>query len=290
MNFRNILSEIEKTDPEVYERLSTRRGALSSFGSKVALAALPLALGSMFKKAYGKNTDAVVDALNLALEFEYFQYTYYRQGNNTTSLIPANDAAGFKVIENHEKQHVNFLNATITAMGAVPFTPKNFTDPTTIAPYVPAAYDFTASGAYQPFADYKTFLLLAQVFEDTGIRAIAGQMPAISPNNELLIQAFQLQAAEARHSAFIRRIRRIAPILAPEEPAPWINNNIPPTIPFQPVYLSEDNVEHEGVVVLNLPNNFSTDGKIPQISATAAFDEVLAKDKALAIIKPYKKP
>ena len=289
MNFRNILSEIEKTDPEVYERLSTRRHALSSFGSKVAVAALPLALGAMFKKAYGKTTDAVVDALNVALEFEYLEYTYYRQGNNTTSLIPSTDASGFKVIENHEKQHVNFLNATITAMGAVPFTPKNFTDPTTVAPYVPAAYDFTSAGTYHPFADYKTFLLLAQVFEDTGIRAIAGQMPALSTNNELLIQAFQLQAAEARHSAFIRHVRRIVPILAPEEPAPWINNNIPPTIPFQPVYVGEDRVEQEGVVILSLPNSFSDSGAIPQISATAAFDEPLDKDKVMAIIKPYKK-
>lgn len=289
MNFRNILSEIEKTDPEVYERLSTRRNALSSFGSKVAVAALPLALGAMFKKAYGKTTDAVVDALNVALEFEYLEYTYYRQGNNTTSLIPSTDAPGFKVIENHEKQHVNFLNATITAMGAVPFTPKNFTDPTTLAPYVPAAYDFTSGGTYHPFADYKTFLLLAQVFEDTGIRAIAGQMPALSTNNELLIQAFQLQAAEARHSAFIRHVRRIAPILAPEEPAPWINNNIPPTIPFQPAYVGEDRVEQEGVVILSLPNSFSDNGSIPQISATAAFDEPLDKDKVMAIIKPYKK-
>ena len=76
MNFKNILREIEKTDPEVYERLSGRRQVLKSFSSKVAVAALPLAIGSLFKKAYGKTADAngVINALNLALEMEYFEY------------------------------------------------------------------------------------------------------------------------------------------------------------------------------------------------------------------------
>lgn len=56
MNIINILEEVEKTDPEVYEKLDTRRNALKSFsnvGSKIALTALPLMLGGLFKKAYG---------------------------------------------------------------------------------------------------------------------------------------------------------------------------------------------------------------------------------------------
>ena len=74
MDLKNILQEIEKADPEVYEKLSDRRGILKSFGSKVAVAALPFALGSLFKKVYGKNTDTVVAALNFARELEYFEY------------------------------------------------------------------------------------------------------------------------------------------------------------------------------------------------------------------------
>ncbi|MBL7692568.1 MAG: ferritin-like domain-containing protein [Flavipsychrobacter sp.] len=289
MNFKNIITEIEKTDPEVYERLSGRREALKNFGSKVALAALPFAIGSMFQKAYGKTTDAVVDALNLALEFEYMEYTYYRQGTNTTGLINPTDLAGFKSMEAQEKAHINFLNTTITALGGIPFKPNNFTAATTVAPYVPAAYDFTMGGVYQPFDDYKTFLLLAQVFEDTGLHAIQGQMQTFLSNNAVLTQAFQLQAAEARHAAFVRHIRRIAPISAPEEPAPWITNNIPPTIPFQSYYLSEDKVEYNGVIALNLPNPYYNNGQTPQVSATAAFDEGYDKTKILSLIKPFKK-
>lgn len=288
MNFKHILSDIEKADPEVYERLSGRREVFKNFGSKVALAALPFAIGAMFNKAYGKTTDAVIDALNLALEFEYLEYTYYRQGTNTGGLIPANDMAGFKAIEAHEKAHVTFLINTIKSLGGVPFTPKNYTHPTTVAPYVPAAYDFTKGGTYTPFSDYKTFLILAQIFEDTGIHALQGQMPALLDNNAILTQAFQLLETEGRHAAYVRHVRRLAPISAPETPTPWISNNIPPTIPLQTYYTGEDNLMQNGINVSGLPNIYYNDGVMPKISATAAFDEPFDKTRVLSLIAPFK--
>ncbi len=288
MNFKHILSEIEKADPEVYDRLNGRREIFKSFGSKVALAALPFAVGSLFNKAYGKTTDAVINVLNLALEFEYLEYTYYRQGINTGGLIPANDLDGFKAIAAHENAHVAFLNTTITAMGGVPFKPNNFTAATTVAPYVPAAYDFTKGGTYTPFSNYATFLILAQVFEDTGIHALQGQMPELLGNNPVLTQAFQLQDVEARHAAYVRHVRRLPPVSAPETPSPWISNNIPPTVAFQSYYNDEDNVEHNGVVITALPNIYYNDGLMPQISATGAFDEAFDKTRVLSLIAPFK--
>jgi hypothetical protein len=50
MNVQQIFSEIEKQDPEVYERLNTRRDLMREFarmGGKIALTALPFALGGM---------------------------------------------------------------------------------------------------------------------------------------------------------------------------------------------------------------------------------------------------
>ena len=288
MNFKHILSEIEKSDPEVYEKLSDRRQVLKGFGAKVAMVALPFALGSMFKKAYGQTSKPVVDSLNLALEFEYLEYTYYRQGNNTGGLISATDLPGFKAIEAQEKAHIDFLNKTITELGGIPFKPKNYTAPTTVAPYVPAAYDFTKGGTYTPFSDYRTFLILAQIFEDTGLHALQGQMPELLSNNGVLQQAFRLQATEARHAAFVRLVRRLAPINAAETPAPWITNNIPPTIPLQTYYLGEDNVEQNGIVTTTLPNIYYADGVMPKISATAAFDEPFDKTKVLSLIAGFK--
>ncbi|MEP6727291.1 MAG: hypothetical protein ABJC98_15845 [Bacteroidota bacterium] len=71
MIISNILEEIEKVDPEIYERLSPRRTAMQQFfkmGSKVAIAAVPLGLGVMFNKAYGHAVPAgVIKVLQYAL-------------------------------------------------------------------------------------------------------------------------------------------------------------------------------------------------------------------------------
>ncbi|RYF91841.1 MAG: ferritin-like domain-containing protein, partial [Chitinophagaceae bacterium] len=62
MNVKHILNEIEKADPEVYDRLDTRRNAMKQFtgmAGKLALAAVPIALGGMFKKAYGQSSSTL---------------------------------------------------------------------------------------------------------------------------------------------------------------------------------------------------------------------------------------
>jgi Ferritin-like domain len=285
MNFKNILQEIEKTDPEVYERLSTRRNVLRSFGSKVAVAALPFAVGSLFKKAYGKTTDAVVDALNFALELEYFEFAFYHTANNTGNLIPATDLPGFQTIEAHEKAHINFLINTITTMGGVAFTPNHYTDGSSTPPFIPAAYDFTDGNKYQTFKDYDSFLIQAEAFEDTGIRAYLGQMSALS-GNAVMEQAQQIAATEGRHAAHVRLVRRLRG--AADVPAPWISNNVGPSSDFQANYLGEDNVtqtvDSTSVVITGLADGTGT---VPQVSATAAFDEPLDKATTLSLLSPF---
>lgn len=292
MNFKNILSEIEKTDPEVYRQLSDRRQVLKSFGSKVALAALPFAVGSLFSnKAYGKTTDATVNALNVILEQEYLEYAFFRHGNNTGGLIAAADLPGFQAIEAHKKALIAFLIATITtSLGGVAFKPNHYTDPTTNAPYVPAAYDFTAAGTYPTvFSNYGTFLMLGQVITDTGLHNINAQIGAfIGGNPTILTEAFQVQATKAKHASYVRLMRRLIPAVSPEYPAPWITNNIPPAAAFQPYYVTEDNVEHKHVVITALPDTYNTAGTVPQVSATAAFDEPYDITTVMGLMKPFK--
>lgn len=281
MNIRNILHEIEKTDPEVYEKLSGRRHVLKSFGSKVALVALPFALGSLFKKAYGKTTDVVTDALNFALELEYFEYAFYRTATNTGGLIPASDLAGFQTIEKHEKAHIQFLTDTINSFGGTAFIPNHFSDPTTNAPYVPAAYDFTKGRAYAPFASYSHFLMLAQVFEDTGIRAYNGQLPTFL-GGSIFTQVQQIASTEGRHAAHVRLIRRN--MGAAEVPAPWITNDIAPITDFLPNYEGEQNTRQLDVEITKLQGATDT---IPTLSATAAFDEPMDKATVMSLLKPF---
>jgi hypothetical protein len=154
MNLTNIINEIEKVDPEIYERLDGRRGAMRSFAKfsgKVAMAAIPIALGSMFKKAYGKGsgvTALIDDTLNFALTLEYIEANFYIKGVGTAGLIPAGPGVGaLTTIRDHENAHVTFLRTAITSLGATPVT------------FTAADFDFTAGGAFADvFSNYDTFL------------------------------------------------------------------------------------------------------------------------------------
>jgi len=286
MNFRNILQEIEKTDPDIYDRLSGRRHILKSFGSKVALAALPIALGSLFKKAYGQTSTAgIVYSLNFALELEYLEYNFYYQGNNTGGLIPAADLPGFQTIASQELEHINFLTSVITTLGGVPYTPSNYNPASNNPAYIPTGtYDFTAGSIFPTFSNYSTFLVLAQTFEDTGVRAYKGQTPVFFGSATLLQQVLELSCVEGRHAAHVRLVRRMTGAAAPDYPAPWITNNIPPIVALQANYLGEDNVTQQGVVITSLKD---ITGTIPEASATAAFDEPLLQSTVTSLIAPF---
>lgn len=292
MNFQNILQEIAKTDPEVYEKVSGRRHILKSFSSKVALAALPIAVGSMFKKAYGKSTGTVISTLQFALEMEYLEFNYYHTGNNTGSnttdwLVPVADRAGFQLVEDQERMHINFLRTTIDTMGAVPFTPKNYTgDAITGNPYSPASYDFTAGMMFSPFSDYGNFLDLAIAIEDTGIRAYQGQLPNLLGNSDLMTQMMQMNTVEARHSSFARTVRRFHNTSSYNYGMkPWITTNFPPAVALQENYLGEDNTVQRGIDITGLA---SFSGYVSAAAASEAYDEAMDQETAMSLMAKFK--
>ena len=87
MNITNILQSLHEADPEFGERISPRRRVISNFTRTVSLAALPLALGGLFKRAYGKTNDIIIDTLNLALLAEMLEVKFYRRGLDAPGLI-----------------------------------------------------------------------------------------------------------------------------------------------------------------------------------------------------------
>lgn len=278
MNFSSILAQIEELDPEVYERLSPRRAVIRNWTRRVSLAAVPLALGSLFNKAYGQTqTDTIVNVLNFALKLEYLESEFYRKGleaslppNVSNPLIPSVtglEQPAFALIYKHEQTHVKFLQDTITAMG------KKYID-------MPK-FDFsggsgTGGGPFaNVFKDYDMFLAVAQTFEDTGVRAYKGQATTLKPDKTVLSAALRIHATEARHAAHIRLMRSqtAGPLSDNQDIRPWITLkesgiNSPDV---QASYNGEDNTS-QAATEITLINGFL---QITSKKASEAFDEPL---------------
>ncbi|HZH95036.1 MAG TPA: ferritin-like domain-containing protein [Flavisolibacter sp.] len=297
MNLQNILTQLEKVDPEVYDRLDTRRSAMQRFatiGKVAAAAALPFAFGSMFKKAYGQTPADVLDVLAFALTLEYLESEFYIQAVSSAAAAsaPAADRAALMVIRDHEAAHVAFLRAAITASGGTPVT------------MTAASFDFSGGSAAGgtpgagPFAAaftaYPVLLAVAQTFEDTGVRAYKGQAGRLINNNDVLTAALQIHSVEARHAAKIRYMRRM---LAPTNlvPAgttlqPWITlaqsgiatGNAGADAAIQKSYAGEEVVTQATVGITAINGQ-----AVAANEASEAFDEPLTKAQILDIVDPF---
>ncbi|GAB2978532.1 hypothetical protein GCM10027049_12540 [Mucilaginibacter puniceus] len=287
MNLLNIIEEINTVDPEFQDRISPRRAAIkniTSFGSKVALAALPMAFSTLFKKAYGQTaTVAVNDVLNYALKLEYLEAAFYNAGvaSNTLTFSPA-EKAYLVTIQGHENAHVNFLKGILGA-NAVAQTSQGQN----------GAYDFT--GGFNtttntvtntgPFTtvltDSNTYLAVAQAFEDTGVRAYKGQAANLLGNQVVLTAALNIHSVEARHASAVRQIRRARGASI----KPWITGANDTGIPqVAGNYAGEDNVSQGGVTITNLAG---VGGNISINAATESFDEGLSMTQVVDLVKIF---
>jgi hypothetical protein len=264
MNFQNILNAIHAEDPEVYEKLSPRRHVLKSFTSKVAVAALPFAVGSLFKKAYGRTTSVLVDSLSFALQLEYLEEAFYKKALQNTSVFPLPiHIDAFKKIGGHESAHVGLLKGVIAGLG----------EPVPAMPNI----DMTAGGGSNngPFAgyftNYQNLLAMAQAFEDMGVRAYNDQTPNFVGYPDIIKAALGIHSVEARHAAHIRMMRLSNSVT---EVKPWITGNRSEIIDvfFRDIYGGEENVTQAGVNIINI-NGYD----ISEDFATQAFDEPLKK-------------
>lgn len=277
MNIVDILEEIEKVDGEVYERFSPRRAAMKQFfnvSKKITLAAVPLAVGSMFTKAYGQTLPAAVKSvLQFALTLEHFEAAYYTQALKAvggadfpTTAQGISDKAAINIISSHETSHVNFLKGVI---GADAVLPK-------------ATYDWTASGAFpNPFAtgNYGIFLAVAQALEDTGVRAYKGQAPALLSQGAYLTAALNIHSVEARHAAKIRYMRAQNGVTI----KPWITGGNDSGVPnAAAVYLGEESVSQAGITITGINGTGVT-----AAAASESFDEPLTTQQVLDIVKLF---
>lgn len=274
MNVHHIIQQIEKTDPDFVERVDTRRSAMKEFAGiagKLALAAVPLALGGMFKKAYGRQAgNSLFDILNYALTLEYLEAKFYQMGSASSGLIPSGaPTMAIQTIGAHETAHVNFLRTAITAAGGTPVSEPTF--------------DFTAGGAFSNvFSSYATFLAVAQTFEDTGVRAYKGQaaQASLMANNDVLTAALNIHSVEARHASHIRQMRKANGF---GDVKPWITgkeSGIGAAV--QASYDGEEITSQAGVEIVNINGQ-----SISAAAASEAFDEPLSMQQVLDIVSPF---
>ena len=219
---------LDGVDPEIMDRLVSRRQAIargasvSAFVARgLALGSVPIALAALSKDVFGQAPSDILDALQFAYILENLENEFYKAVLGTSAVaaqntafntvraqIPASAVAVFTQIQKHEQQHADFLRTVAIPLfgGTAPTITAN-------------DFDFTGGNGTGtgPFAratqELDFLLLVAQAVEDTGVRAYKGQagrfLIANNRNADIALEsALRIHSVEARHASKIRRIRR----------------------------------------------------------------------------------
>jgi len=243
-------------EPEVIDRITSRRDALRRIGATLAATAgASVTITAAAREAFaqtGGPPQQVVEVLQFALTLERLEATFYSMGLQEDGLIPDDVRVVFETIAGHEDRHVAFLEEALgDSAGEAP------------------ELDFTAGGMFDTFESYDTFLLLAQAFEDTGQRAYRGQVPNLVAAPEVLTQALTIHSVEARHAALVRSLRDLQGWIPRDQPG------APAAV--APVYAGMDLTEKYGVDLTELSG-------VGDERITEAFDEPLDMQEVLAIV------
>jgi rubrerythrin len=142
------------------------------------------AVNPFVRQAFAQDGGGDVEILNFALTLEYLEAAFYAQALKQTKGLSAETTKLAKTIKGDEDAHVEALMTAIKGAGGKPVK----------APML----DFGTA-----FKNQKSFLKLAQTFEDTGVSAYNGAAPSIE-SKEILAAAGSIVQVEARHAAAIR--------------------------------------------------------------------------------------
>ncbi len=163
------------------ERTVTRAGLFRRGGMLVAGGVLAGSLPVALSGAQGvPKSDVAI--LNYALTLEYLEAAFYTEAEKMGAL-DGELALFARVVGGHERAHVKALRTTL-GRRAVKRPRFNFRGTT---------------------EDAAAFAATAQVLEDTGVAAYAGQAPRVKAD-AVLQAALAIHSVEARHASWIRDI------------------------------------------------------------------------------------
>ena len=260
----------ENKSEEEVDIYMSRKDAFRKLGGitkKVALASLPVAAFTMMPKMAFARAHDVIAVLKFALALERLEYQFYQMGIDS-GVVKNKHENVFTAIRDHERIHVELLEATIQSLGG------DLTG-------VPSKFDYTAGGVFpSPFNNHKLFLALAQAFEDTGVRAYKGQAPNLINNDALLLVALKIHAVEARHASQVRRIRGRKGWITEEDYDGIDGFGGTFMVASSAVYAGEKNTTHVGVEVPQVTT-------VPVMAIREAWDEPLSMEMVLDIVKPF---
>jgi hypothetical protein len=202
MDFLKLLARLAETDTQSITVIGPRRTALRRL-AQASTAILPAVLTALPQPAAARDSRTTQDVLKLALMLGQLESQFYSQAilQPDSFFGPAENKAAIQTMLRHEQQHVALFTRLLVNSGAtLDATPR---------------FDFTGSkngsqAALYPdvFSNLDTFLKLAQLLEDTGVRAYKGQVEFIQSDNNLLESALRVHSTEARHASHIRTMRR----------------------------------------------------------------------------------
>ena len=140
-----------------------------------------------------------VKILNYALTLEYLEATFYAEAVKNRAAFTGQYQEFATIVAEHEAAHVKFLK---TALGSAAVKKPKFDFGDTVS-------------------DPQRFAATAQVLEDTGVAAYAGQGPNILQRS-VVKAALSVHSVEARHAAWIRllNIGAVSGAARSRQPAP----------------------------------------------------------------------
>lgn len=164
------------------------RGAIAA-GSVYGLSTV----GPFVSQALAQEGGGDVDILNFALTLEYLEAAFYTEALTQVGGLSGDVKEIATTLRDDENEHVDAIAATVKKLGGTPAAKPGV--------------DFGKA-----FANQKSFLTTAVVFEDLGVGAYNGAGPSIK-SKEVLAAAGSIVQVEGRHAGAIRLLNgdKIAP-------------------------------------------------------------------------------